>query len=85
MSGKTDLAGGVAHVVDLALRGGRVAKTPVLRLKPLVAPVCQHLAALHAALHTATETVSDAPVGARGSRCAITGTSKHSFIQLPAI
>ena len=44
------LAGRMAHVVDLALGGRRVAKPPVLGLKPFVPPVRQHLPGLHAAL-----------------------------------
>ncbi len=52
----TRLAGGVAHVIDLALGRGGVAKAPVLWLKPLVAAICQHLPTLHAPLRASTST-----------------------------
>ena len=56
------LSRGVAHVVDLPLCAGGVAKAPVLGLEPLVAPVRQHLPALHAPLRIAQ------PAGTREGR-----------------
>ena len=47
-----DLAGSMAHVVDLPFCACSFPKAPVLRLKPLIAPVCEHLTRLHAPLQT---------------------------------